>query len=365
MKIRTMKGSLLDGMNAVSGAVGAKGGLPALRNVRIDATGEYASLTATNLDVQVEYRMKCDVDEPGVVLLDATAFGAVVKALPGGPCEVEGGNHGTARIEGGEVKYGMQVCNPADFPVPPVAGEGGTEVALPAVTLAAMIRLVRWAVCKDATRKSLGGVNLAFADGKLTAVATNGMSLATIEHEIDRAGEFRVTLPMAAVDLLRTLLKGEADGDVSVWTDGKRIRFMCGDWAMTAKVVDEVFPNWRQVIPGKAAQNVVVDRELFLLELDRADAANVNGGVGVRVTFEDGQCSFAVRNAFAHTKITMDAKHAGERFTMSVDPNLLRLALLATEESEVTFGLGTDGTQAITVVATIPWIAVIMPMRSE
>lgn len=365
MKIRTLKGSLLDGMNAVSGAVGAKGDMPVLRNVRIDATGGYASLTATNLDVQVEYRMKCDVDEPGVVLLDATAFGAFVKALPGGPCEVEGGSTGTARIEGGEVKYGMQVCDPADFPVPPVAGEGGTEVTLPAITLAAMIRLVRWAVCKEITRKCLCGVNLAFADGKLTAVATNGKSLATIEHEIDLGGEFCVTVPMASVDLLRVLLKCDGDGDVSVWTDGKRIRFMCGDWAMTTKVVDDVFPNWRHVVPGKAAQNVLVDRELFLLELDRADAANVNGGVGVRVTFEDGHCSFAVRNAFAHTKITMDAKFAGEKFTATVDPNLLRLALGATEESEVTFGLGADGTQPITVIATIPWLAVIMPMRSE
>lgn len=359
MKIRTIKGELMNGMNAVSYAVGKNAEMSALRNVRLVATGKDLVLTATNLDITVDARVKCDVIEEGSALLDADAFLRFVKMLPEGCVDVD--TDATAHITGGEVKYNMAIPE-LEFPVLPPTGEGGSTMFLPSITLAAMLRLVGWSMSTDRTRSVLCGVNLSLADGKVTVVATNGKSLGMIEHETGCDGAFSVTVPAAAVGSLCRLLK-DADGDVTVWTDGKRISFACSGWEMTVKVSDDVYPLWRRVVPTSFKSAATVDRELFLLNLQRAAAVNYYDGRGVKVTFGDNSVAIEAKVALANTKVGMDAKYDGEKISVWFDPQLLRCALEAVEDNEATFEIGERPVDPVVIRTTIPWIGVVMPLR--
>lgn len=377
MRATIARGLLAEAAQAVKGLV-AKDGLSAFSKIRLDVSGD-ASVTGSNGDVQVEWRMGAEIIDRGTVTVPGAAFAAFVGAMPDGKVEIERAEarHSDKVVMlGGGVKFTLAAGEAADFPV--MAGpKDGATLGITATLLREMLRKVKFAVSTDGTRKSLTGVNLALKDGLLGMTATDGRRLAHVEKGLDqdedagkeaRHTDFNITLPMKAVGMLYGLLEKMAGGGdlVQIESDGKAVRFVGDFWIMTAKVIDEIYPNWRKVVPKKQPHQAELKREAFLEAMGRAALASQEVS-GVKITLRNTSAVFEARNEItaANASTVACKMDEGVKGEFRVNPRLMKDALEAIDEDDFTLHFDDGNGTPIKLTCALPWVAVVMPFRKE
>ena len=368
MKATITRAALAEAAQAVKGLV-SKDGLSAFSKVRLDASGSL-SVTGSNGDVQVEWRMDGDIHDKGTVTVPGTAFASFVGAMPEGKVEMGSVNHRLA-IEANGVKFKLAAGDAMDFPV--MAGpkdETRAALHIDAVIFREMLRKVRFAVSTDATRKILEGVNIDLKDGMLGMTASDGRRLAHVEKEgvADAAQPgMNITLPTKTVAILYGLLERMVDdGDVYVLFDGAAVRIVGDKWGMTAKVLADKYPNWRKVVPKDQRHRAELKRGAFLEAMGRAALASDEAS-GVKITLMNTSAVFEAKNDITAANAGMAAckMDEGVKGEFRVNPRLMKDALESIDEDDFTLHFDEGDGKPIKLTCALPWVAVVMPYRKE
>ena len=369
MKTTITRAALAEAAQAVKGLV-SKDGLSAFSKIRLDASG-CLSVTGSNGDVQVEWRMDGEIENTGMVTVPGAAFASFVGAMPEGRVEIEREPlKSLVRLSGSGVKFRLAAGEAADFPV--MAGpkdEAKAALHIGASLFREMLRKVRFAVSTDATRKSLEGVNIDLKDGMLGMTATDGRRLAHVEKEdvADAAQPgMNITLPAKTVAILYGLLERMDEGDVYMVVDGTAVRIVGDKWGMTAKVLAEKYPNWRQVVPQKPQHQAVLKRGAFLEAMGRAALASDETS-GVKITLSNTSAVFEAKNDITAARASMAAckMDEGVKGEFLVNPRLMKDALEAIDEDDFTLHFDKGDGKPIKLTCSLPWVAVVMPYRKE
>lgn len=363
MKFYLTNGDLAAACKAIAGSL-PKEKLSAWRFVRIEAAEKNVTFTACDGDIQIEKRVRATVDAPGAVLVDGRRFVAFAGSMPSGDVEISTPAVEKVAIASGEVRFTMIASGTEDWPsfVGPGA-EGETALFLPDITLREMLRKTAWAMSTYATRKNLQCVHFEIADGKLTMAATNGKSLAMIEHEAYAQKNADVSLPAALVGVLLSLI-GDGRGDARLAFDGRAIRVTCDDWSVTSRTLGSKYPNWRHVVPGEQPSACTVDRAAFLAEVGRAALSSPDTGC-VTVGFGDHVVKFAAECELSRYKSEVEADVVGEGGKFDFDFRLIKAALGCLDSDYVTIHFTNAESSPVVFKAELPWLAVVMPLRRD
>ncbi len=194
-------------------------------------------------------------------------------------------------------------------------------------------------------------------------VATDGRRLALVEHEIDfpAAAEKDIILPSKVVAELQRSLSG--DGDVRVTIEKSQVAFNLGDTQIYSKLLDEIYPNYRQVIPPSSREKILVDRKLLLDAIDRASVMTMEESSSVRLTFEENQLLVSsVAADIGEAKDVVPIKYSGEKIEIVFNPVYVKDPLKAIDEDEVSIELNNGSSPAI-IRCSVPFLYVMMPLR--
>ena len=178
-------------------------------------------------------------------------------------------------------------------------------------------------------------------------VATDGRRLALVEHEIEfpAAAEKDIILPSKVVAELQRSLSG--DGEVKVKIEKSQDSFNLGDTQIYSKLLDEIYPNYRQVIPAKYREKVEIDRKLLLDALDRASVMTMEESSSTRLTFDSNQLLVSsVAADIGEAKDIVPIKYSGEKIEIVFNPSYVKDPLKAIDEDEITIELTSGSTPA-------------------
>ena len=232
------------------------------------------------------------------------------------------------------------------------------------MTLREMLRKTAYAASQDDTRKTLKGVLMSFREGKLTMVATDGRRLALVEHEIELPEDAQkdIILPTKVVSELQRSLTG--DGDARITIEKSQVSFNLGETRLYSKLLDEVYPNYRQVIPASCAEHVVVDRQLLLSALDRVSVMTQDESNSTCLTFDSNQLTVASsKNSEAGSaRDLVPIKYDGAKIEITFNPSFVMDPLKAIDEDEVTIELNNGNSPAL-IKCSVPFLYVMMPLR--
>lgn len=362
MKFKIIRSEFLEGLKSVQNIVAGKGSLPILQNVLLEAKGKELKMTTTDLDISITSQSKCEVQELGLSTLPVKLlFNAITKVAE---CEVEveidANEHAT--IKAGNAKFKLAGMPESEFPKLPKDEEAYAYV-IPQATLREMLKKVAYAASQDDTRRTLKGVLLSFKDSKLTMVATDGRRLALVENELEfsKSAEKDIVLPSKAVAELQRSLTGE--GDVSVMVQKSQICFKTESMMLYTKLMDETYPNYRQVIPAETAEHIAVDRQLLLDALDRASVMTIDEAHSTKLIFDNGKLVVtSAASDIGEAKDEVPIKYAGEKIEIMFNPSYVMDPLKAIEDDEVTINLNNGHSPAV-LKCSIPFLYVLMPLR--
>jgi DNA polymerase-3 subunit beta len=286
----------------------------------------------------------------------------MMKELNEGNVTVQVAEDDEAKFQSGSSYFKIIGLPTRDFPPIP-ATEGKFSYRIDQGVLKEMLRKTSYAASLDETRRVLNGVLMAFKSNKLTMVATDGRRLALVDHEVEfpEQAETEMILPTKAVnELMRVLLN---EGEVKIYAQKNQVVFEMGTTIMSSKLVDGVYPNYRQVIPGGCDERVTLEREELLRAVRRVSVMTTDKSNAIRLTFSANQLIINITSQeVGEGRETIPVKYAGKEISIVFNPEYVMDPLKNMDDDEVYFELS-DGHSPALLKCSVPFLYVLMPLR--
>ena len=362
MKFKVVRSKFIDGLKSVQNIVAGKGSLQILQNVLLEAKGRELKMTTTDLDISIRTVCECEVVEAGCSTLPVKLLFSAITKVAEGVVEIEIDAKERATISAGNARYKLAGMPESEFPRLPKDEEAYMYTISQAV-FGEMLRKVSYAASQDDTRRTLKGVLISFKNEKMTMVATDGRRLALVENELEfpKSAERDLVLPSKAVVELQRSLGSE--GDISLMVQKSQMCFKVGDMTVYSKLMDDAYPNYKQVIPKETAETISVDRQLLLDALDRASVMTMDEAHSTKLIFESGKLTVtSAASDIGEARDVVPIKYAGEKIEIMFNPAYVMDPLKAIDDDEVTVNLN-DGHSPAVIKCSIPFLYVLMPLR--
>lgn len=156
-----------------------------------------------------------------------------------------------------------------DWPAMKMPTKQGSRVTFPEGTLPWLLNYVRPAISTEEARYYLNGIFLTGGAEGIRAVATDGHRLAARLLRLDAsAPEFAEIVPRTMLAVLLDAA-GPGEVDAEIWAHKPkeegvppimpRARFSGADWAISTKLIDGTFPDWKRILPTEEAPRLTLD----------------------------------------------------------------------------------------------------------
>jgi DNA polymerase-3 subunit beta len=364
MKIKVSKNALLMALQKVDSIVGTRSTLQILSNVFIQAVENKLILVTTDLDIRIKKEINAEVIEPGETTLPVKKFFEIARELLGDEVYLETEqNHMT--IRNGNAKFKLLGLPADDFPVPDKSSVI-RSFTINQNELSRILNLISYAVKQDETRKSLNGILLSTSENNITSVATDGRRLALVERSLENftGTDGNVIIPIKSAKELGKLL-GKT-GSAIIEISANLVNFIMDNFTvMTTKIIEENYPNYRQVIPVAFSKNINVKKENFLSILRRVSTVVSERSSYVKVVFSKNKLEMsAASTEFGESCDFMEIEYDGPEVIISFNPIFLREPLEHIDSDNITIKMN-DGYSPVALSNEDGFLYVVMPMRNK
>lgn len=295
MKITIERAKLLKTLGHVQSVVEKRNTIPILSNVMLTAKDSLVTMTATDLDLQINDSVEADIDVAGGTTVPAQMLLDIVKKLPDGSQVRLETNDGHMSIVAGRSRFKVPVLPVEDFPILP-RGEMQHNFTMTTKSLEEAFQRTRFAMSTEETRYYLNGIFVHYNNGRMIAAATDGHRLS--QTIVDTGEEDLSTMPDLIIPrkTIGELVKlvSEYDGDIEVSMSKSKISFEIGSLSITSKTIDGTFPDYTRVIPTANEIIVTADVKSLMAATDRVSTIASEKTRAVRMQVENGVITLTV-----------------------------------------------------------------------
>ena len=300
MKVSIERSALLKAMSQAQSVVERRNTIPILANVLIEAEGGEISFRATDLDIEVVYKVVGMVERAGASTVGAHTLHEIVRKLPDGAMVELTDDVTSNRLDvvAGRSSFSLATLPREDFPIM-ANSEYACNFSAKSEILRRLFDKSKFAISTEETRYYLNGVYMHSSDGSngkvLRCVATDGHRLARIDTELPDGAETLpgVIVPRKTVGELRKLLDVD-EIKIAVSVSETKIRFATPEMILTSKVIDGSFPDYTRVIPQGNTRRLEVDAAEFAQAVDRVSTVSSERSRAVKLTLEDDRLILSV-----------------------------------------------------------------------
>lgn len=369
MKLHCHRPSLTAAFQTVGGVVPTRTPKDILKNVKLQVSGNVATLTATDEQVGIRFDIpEVETDSQGETLLPTQRVIAILRELQEDNVELEVTEE-AAIIRGGQSEFRLSVEDPAEFPN--VASfEQEPHYSVPADILGRMIRRTTFATDSESSRYALGGVLLDFQDGKLTMAATDSRRLAVVSAACTNNGvedpvQGSPVVPAKAMQLIERSLP-DGDEPVRIAVRQNDVLVHSGQSTIYSRLVEGRFPRYQDVIPQRAEISIDLVVGPFYGAVRQSQIVTDEDSRGVDFEFSSGRITMVSSAAnVGQSKVELPISFDGPDLSIRFDPRYISEFLRILDGgTQVTLQL-IDGESPALFRTDDDYLYVIMPLQRE
>jgi DNA polymerase-3 subunit beta len=257
MKIECKKQMLADAVSKAEKITGKNLTLPVLSCILLETSGKDVIVKATNLDLGIEIVLPVKVHEEGKVAIPGSVLNSfLAQTQSDGNVTIES-SEGNIKVTSESGTTVIKSLNSDDFPtIPRIVGESTYKVS--AKELIRGIKAVWYASATSSMKPELSSVYMYAHDDGLVFVATDSFRLAEKKVKIKGMEDFgSILIPVKNIPDIMRVLEG-ASGEVEMVVTKNQIAFSYNGVYLTSRVVDGIFPDYKQIIPKDFKTTVTV-----------------------------------------------------------------------------------------------------------
>lgn len=365
MDITINREVLLRPLQLVANAVDRKQALPILGNLLLQTDGSYLSLTGTDLEVEMVGRVPVEVlRQEGATTVSAKKLLDIVRTLPDGSdidlrLEPE-----RLVVKAGRSRFSLAVLPVADYPRID-DWQGQVEVTLAQGDLKRLLDRTTFSMAVLDVRYFLNGLLLELDGQFLNAVATDGHRLALARFPFQLHGQtLECIVPRKGCMELVKLLDSE-DASIHLVIGESHLRAEVSGFALTTKLVDGKFPDYRRVVPRTLPHTLEANRDALRHALSRVSILSNEKVRGIRLSVSGNELTIAANNPDQEEAVEMlEVSFNGPDVEMGFNVSYLLDVLNAISAEQVKMNvLDANSSAVIEGVGVEHALYVVMPLR--
>lgn len=367
MRLTIPKSTLLPVLAHAKAAADAKSTMAALGTVRLAATGDRLTATATDLNITTISTVPAAVGKPGTICVDAARIYEVAAKLPAGDVVLTLEERELIVRAGKSTSRLICLASP-DHPTVPDPDKADFARCAAGPLAAAIARTVP-ATSTDESKHALAAVAFLCRGTKERMVATDGNRAALDELTLGLPAHREILIPRRGASVIRDAIVAADELELELAITGHVLMVRAGSTVVAVKLIDAAPMPIEQVIPKKHARRAVCNRKELIDAIARAavmmerDDKELNHAM--KLTLGDGAVILdATHKDYGSTREEVEADIKGDAVAIGVRPRFLRDALAAVDADECAIEAG-GRLDAFVVRAAAGGgaLTVIMPMR--
>lgn len=346
MKIVCYKDTILKAINSVVKGVASKTTMPILEGILIQTNENEIKLTTYDLEIGIEYIMKCDVIEKGSTVVNAIMFSEIIRKLPDTEIHICVNESNLLEIECEGSLYKLATMNPEEFPeLPKIEVENSIEVDQS--VLKNMIRKTIFAVSSEESRPIFTGCLFEIENNKLTLVSVDGFRLALRSIFLKKqSNDFKAVIPGKTLNEVNKIISDSFE-PLKIGVAKNQALFEMDNCKVVTRILDGEFLNYKTVIPSNWETRVKVNKSNIQNSFERislisASAVEKEKKYPVKVQVDIGKVTISCTNQTGDAKEELYVSTEGKNLEAGFNPKYFLDSLKAIEEEEVFIEFGSS-----------------------
>ncbi len=265
MKLECQINKIKDALIAVEKLTGKNLTLPVLGSVLWVVGNKKLTLRATNLSIGIEIDIPVKVEKEGIMAIRGDILSSLFSQLSGeGTAVFESVNNNlSVKMKSNTIL--LKSIPHEDFPtIPNIIGE---EIVLPTRKVIEGIKSVYYSASTSEVKPEIGSIYMYSEEDMIIFVATDSFRLAEKKVKIKQKLSFPgILLPFKnAIEIIKVF--DTLDEDIKITIQKNQISFRTSNIYVTSRIVDGVFPDYKQIIPKESTTDVVILKQDFISSL--------------------------------------------------------------------------------------------------
>ncbi len=370
MEFRTSKENILKGLSKIQSIVELRNTMPILSNTLIKTDKDGLIFLATDLEVSFSGKISAQIKEEGAITVSAKKLYEILKEFPDKDIDFKKDDNNWLIINCDKINFKV-VGLPADeFPSLPEDSSEKEFCNVNKELLKEMIDKTSFAISTEESRVNLNGVYLEKqtpeSGGGINMVATDGHRLSMINKDIDLGVDTPILIPRKGIAEIKKVLEDCDDDSIQFKVIKNNCLIRTAGSTLFIRLIDETFPNYRQVVPKENDKKITVSKSVLLKSLRRISLLSTEKYKGIKLQVENGAMTLTSNNyEYGEAQETLDVKcNFQDGVTIGLNAKYMMDVLNISTTETVDIELKDDVTQSIIKQTDDnSFISVIMPMR--
>lgn len=337
MKIICSKSNLLYGVNIVSKAVPTRTTMAILECILIDASAGEIKLTANDMELGIETKIEGEIEERGIIALDAKVFSDIVRKLPDNEVVIETDSSFKTTITCKKAKFNIIGKSGEDFSYIPYI-ERNEEITISQFTLKEVIRQTIFSIADNDNNKLMTGELFEINENSLKVVSLDGHRISIRNIELKNNYEHKkVVVPGKTLQEISKILPGNADEDVSMYLSDNHIVFEFGNTTVVSRLIEGEYFKIEQMLSSDYETKVKINKRELLDCIDRATLLVKEGDKKpIIMNITDDKMELKINSFIGSMNEEIDITKDGKDILIGFNPKFFIDALRVIDEEEVT-----------------------------
>jgi DNA polymerase III subunit beta len=236
--------------------------LPILSSILLIASGKSLKLRSTNLSLGIEVEIPAKIEKEGVLAISGSVLGGIFSNMFQNESVSLESVDGNLLIKTKKSKIKLKGQPSDDFPTIPRITGGNFEID--SKKLIDGIKSVYYSSSPSDIKPEISSVYLYTNEENLVFVSTDSFRLAEKKIKMKNTPEIEgILIPFKNIsEILRIF--GDYTGSINVCFNKNQISFSTNDVYLTSRVIDGIFPDYRQILPKNSGTNAVILKQDLL-----------------------------------------------------------------------------------------------------
>ncbi|MEP6710124.1 MAG: DNA polymerase III subunit beta [Candidatus Saccharibacteria bacterium] len=367
MELSVTQENLSKALSVVGRVASSKTQLPILSNILIRTDNNRLLIAATNLEIASTQYIGAKVIKQGAITIPAKLVSEFVSSLPKGTIELKV-EKDHLHISSGLYSSTINGVIADDFPeLPTIDEKSSVSYKITVDDFKQAVSQTIITTSSDSSRPVLTGVYWHSFEGFLYLSGTDGYRLSE-RKLVETKSEIAAIIPSTSLqEVLRTITDDTIE--VELLFDDTQVRFRIGESEITSRLIDGVFPDYRQLIPKKSDIVVAINKSDFVRITKIAGLFARESGGSVTLSADADKKTLAIHSIaseFGENTSEAEVNSITSSGKITLNSRYLTEALSVTEGSEVEFRFsGKLAACVLTEKTNKPnYLHIIMPLKS-
>ncbi len=376
MKTTILQEKLKDGLNIVEKISSKSLTLPILNNILISAEKNFLNLSATDLEIGINWWALTKIEKGGKIAIPSRLFFNFVNLLPNKKINIEKENNNLI-IECENYKTQIKGFSSEEFPIIPKITEG-ESISVHGSSFCQGINQVVDIIIPSTAKPEISGVYFLFQKNLITIASTDSFRLGEkkifFKNYFSLKKDYSLILPQKTAKEIINIF-GEKDKELKIYFSPNQIMFESlmeetshPQIQLSSRLIEGEYPNYQEIIPKKYTTSLRFDKNEFLNQIKSASlfSGKINE-VKIKADPKEKKIEiFSQSPEIGNYSSSILGEVKGEPAEISFNHRFLLDGLLNIKSSEIIFGLnGDSGPGVLKPVGDETYIYVVMPIKSS